>query len=137
VTTTVDPTHWLRRLDPDQWIAAAENELVHCEEALARRAYRPAVTHARRAAGMALNGVLVLQEIARWGRSYMEHITALVTDEGAPDEVRQAAHLLHDTPAAPPQLVTLGKPDLRTHAAAHVIIEWSRSRVRDLRGPPS
>jgi len=55
-----DPTHWLRRFDADEWLLAADTELRHCEETLARRAVRPAVTHARRAAGMAWNAVLVL-----------------------------------------------------------------------------
>lgn len=133
--TTVDPSHWLRRLDPDQWIAAAENELVQCQQALARRAYRPGVTHARRAAGMALNGILFLQEQPSWGRSYMEHVAALVGDDAAPEEVRAAARALHDTPAAPPELVPLGKPDLHTHTAARTIIDWAQARIRALALP--
>ena len=55
----VDPRadHWLWRLDADAWLRAASTELAACEAHLDSR--RTAVTHARRAAGMALNAVLV------------------------------------------------------------------------------
>ena len=43
----------------------------------------------------------------------MEHVVALARDAGAPDDVRAAAELLRDTPPLPPELITLGKPDLR------------------------
>ena len=54
-----DPAHWLHRLTADEWLAAAATELELCAETLERRAFRPGVTHARRAAGMAWNAVLV------------------------------------------------------------------------------
>ena len=97
-----DPYHWLRRLTAPEWLAAADTELAHCQAALSRRAVRPGVTHARRAAGMAVNAVLVVREDPRFGRSYMEHVIALAADAAAPDEVRAAATLLRNTPAAPP-----------------------------------
>jgi hypothetical protein len=124
-----DPTHWLRRLSPAGWLAAADTELTHCQETLARRAVRPGVTHARRAAGMAVNAVLVLAPDDRLGRSYMDHVVALAGDAGAsaPGEVRAAAVLLRDTPAAPPELVTLGRPDMRALEAATRIVQWARS----------
>jgi HEPN domain-containing protein len=133
----IDPTHWLYRLSPDDWLAAADTELRHAEEKLAARSFRPAITHARRAAGMALNAVLVLQENDRWGRSYMDHVVALVDEENAPDDVRAAAQLLREIPPAPPELIRLGKPDHRALDAARRIMMWCRERAGALRSPPS
>ena len=132
-----DPAHWLHRLTPDEWLAAATTELDHCAETLARRAVRPAVTHARRAAGMAWNAVLVLAEEPRFGRSYMEHVIALTGDAGLPDEVRAAAQALRDTPAAPPELITLGKPDMTILQPAQRIVTFAGARVAALRAPAS
>jgi hypothetical protein len=132
--TTRDPAHWLLRLTADEWLAAAETELVHAEAALARRAARPGVTHARRAAGMAWNAVLAAAPDpdgpanARYGRSYMDHVVALASDDGAPDEVRAAAERLRDTAPRPPELVTIGKPDLAPLEAARAIVGYARIR---------
>jgi hypothetical protein len=131
-----DPSHWLHRLTPAEWLAAADTELAHAEEALARRAARPGVTHARRAAGMAWNAVLAAATgddaeaiLARYGRSYMEHVVALAAAEDVPADVRAAAALLRDTPPAPPELVTLGKPDLRVAEAARMIATHARAAL--------
>jgi hypothetical protein len=130
-----DPSHWLHRLTAEEWLAAAETELEQCAAALARRAVRPGVTHARRAAGMALNGLMVLEEHPTWARSYMEHVVALADEALAPEEVRAAARLLRDTPPAPPALISLGRPDLRALEAASQIRTWARERVGALQGP--
>jgi hypothetical protein len=130
-----DPAHWLHRLTADEWLAAAATEIDQCAETLARRAFRPGVTHARRAAGMAWNAVLVLAEDPTFGRSYMEHVLALAQDSGSPDEVRAAAELLRDTPPLPPELITLGKPDLRVLEAARTIAGYAATRVAALRAP--
>jgi hypothetical protein len=130
-----DPAHWLHRLTADEWLAAATTEIDHCAETLERRAFRPGVTHARRAAGMAWNAVLVLAEDPTFGRSYMEHVVALAKDTGSPDEVRAAAELLRDTPPLPPELITLGKPDLRVLEAARRIASYAATRVAALRAP--
>jgi hypothetical protein len=128
-----DPGHWLYRLDAAEWLAAAETELGHAEEKLTRRAVRPGVTHARRAAGMAWNAVLVTASDERYGRSYMDHVVALADapdgDASIPDEVRAAARLLRDTPPVPPELIAIGKPDLAALEAARVIVEFARSRA--------
>jgi HEPN domain-containing protein len=121
-----DPTHWLHRLTAEEWLAAAATELAHAEAALARRAFRPGVTHARRAAGMAWNAVLVAHPDARAGRSYMEHVVALSSDGAVPEEIRAAASRLRDTPARPPELVTLGKPDLSPAHDARAIADHAR-----------
>ena len=125
----IQPDHWLYRLSSADWLAAAETELRHTEEALARRAIRPAVTHARRAAGMAWNAVLVTAFDDRYGRSYMDHVVALANDTAAPDAVREAAQRLRDTPAAPPQLIQLGKADPTALQAARTILEHARTRA--------
>jgi HEPN domain-containing protein len=128
-----DPGHWLHRLDAAEWLAAAETELHHAEEKLTRRAVRPGVTHARRAAGMAWNAVLVTAPDERYGRSYMDHVAALAQasdgDASIPDEVRAAARLLRDTPPVPPELIAIGKPDLTALAAARTIVEFARGRA--------
>jgi hypothetical protein len=132
-----DPGHWLHRLDAGEWLAAAATELAHAEEKLAHRSVRPGLTHARRAAGMAWNAVLVTAPDERYGRSYMEHVVALAQtpDDAAaiPAAVRDAARLLRDTPAAPPQLITIGKPDLSALDAARAIVDFARSLVERAR----
>jgi len=128
-----DPGHWLHRLDAAEWLAAAATELAHCAEKLAQRAVRAGVTHARRAAGMAWNAVLVSAPDERYGRSYMEHVVALAQppdgDTSIPETVRNAARLLRETPAAPPQLITIGKPDVGALEAARTIVEYARTLV--------
>jgi hypothetical protein len=132
-----DPTHWLHRLDAAEWLAAADTELDHAQAALARRATRVGVTHARRAAGMAWNAVLVVAPPSdeRYGRSYMEHVVALAQASdaagGIPDDVRAAARLLRETPPRPPDLVTIGKPDMAPLDAARAIADYARSYVSE------
>lgn len=121
-----DPAHWLHRLTAAEWLAAAETELTHAEAALARRAARPGVTHARRAAGMAWNAVLIAKPDNGAGRSYMEHVVALSENTALPPEIRQAAQRLRDTPAMPPTLITLGRPDLAPAEAARTILDHAR-----------
>jgi hypothetical protein len=129
-----DPAHWLHRLAPAEWLDAAATELEQARAALERRAARPGITHARRAAGMAWNAVLAAAPddaadalVARFGRSYMEHVVALASAEDVPAEVRAAASLLRDTPPAPPELIKLGKPDLAALDAAGVIAVHARA----------
>jgi HEPN domain-containing protein len=129
-----DPDHWLYRLDPAEWLAAAATDLAQGRAALERRAIRPAVTHARRAAGMAANAVLWLEPHPAWGRSYMEHVTALVDDATVPAEVREAARQLRDTPPQAPALVKLGSPDASALDAAQRILDWARAQGSQSRG---
>ncbi|MCG5052607.1 MAG: hypothetical protein KA712_06575 [Myxococcales bacterium] len=126
-------TEWLDRLSAEDWLAAAQNELAHSRAALERRGYRPGITHARRAAGMALNAVLRLAFDASWGRSYMDHVVAIAKDDQLPQVVKVAAQTLVQTPPAPPELVPLGRPDLGTWEAAAEIVGWARNRVQTLR----
>jgi hypothetical protein len=90
--------HWLWRLDARGWLAAARVELEQGRAQASSR--RTAITHARRAAGMALNATLV-EMAARgwpreqcehiWGRSYIDHLRALsVADTHEPFDLEQA-----------------------------------------------
>ncbi len=56
----------------------------------------------------------------------MEHVVALSGDVTLPDEIRAAAQRLRDTPAAPPELLTLGKPDLTPAHDARAILTHAR-----------
>ena len=104
--------HWLFRLDAAAWLRAAAVELAAGDAHLGSR--RTAVTHARRAAGMALNAALCAHAdatgdadaaAARWGRSYVDHLRALAdaaddADRLAPLPPRCAA-LARDLLAVP------------------------------------
>jgi len=76
--------HWLWRLSATDWIEAGQRELEAGHSQVELR--RTAITHARRGAGMALNGVLVHLRstglapeecTTRWGRSYIDHLRVL------------------------------------------------------------
>jgi HEPN domain-containing protein len=92
-----DPTHWLRRFSPDEWISAALGELRRAEEAYKRSDARAGLAGCKRAAGMALNGALLTEPNEAWGRSYVDHVTALSKDEAVPPAVREACKVLLET----------------------------------------
>ena len=123
-----DPDHWLYRLSSDEWLLAAAKELRLAEEALAGKQQRSGVTLARRAAGMAINALLVVQLDERYGRSYMDHLQALAVDESATAGVRDAARGLLKAPLVQ-TLVTLGKGDTSLAAAARTIVDHVRDRL--------
>lgn len=123
-----DPSHWLHRLDADEWLRAADNELKRAEQALAAKQQRPGVAGARRAAGMAWNAVLVGAEDERYGRSYMDHLQALANDERADEPLRAAARQLLEAPLST-NVIPLGKGDTRHADAARAIVEAARRRV--------
>ncbi len=128
-----DPAHWLHRLTAAEWLAAAATELAHAETSVSGRASRAGLAHARRAAGMAWNAVLIDHPDERAGRSYMEHVVALCDDPAVPDGVRDAARELRDASMTRPALVTLAPPgagpDLAKVGAARTIIEHARRVV--------
>jgi len=125
-----DPEHWLYRLTSDEWLSAAENELCSSRTAFLHKQQRPAVAHARRAAGMAWNAVLCLAPDERYGRSYMEHLQALSQDSVVAPELRAAAGRLVAMPLAP-ELVTLGAHGDPSQAdPAALILEYARSLLR-------
>ncbi|HXJ21682.1 MAG TPA: hypothetical protein VMT03_15770 [Polyangia bacterium] len=129
-----DPTHWLHRLTPAEWLSAAATELAHAETASRQRANRAVVAHARRAAGMAWNAVLVDHPDERAGRSYMEHLHLLARE--APAELREAAAVLCESPGGRPALITLKppgeQPERELLRATRVIIDYAARTI----GPP-
>jgi hypothetical protein len=140
----VDPRadHWLWRLDADAWLRAASTELAAGEAHLDSR--RTAVTHARRAAGMALNAVLVTlgdgdpddlePPEQRWGRSYIDHLRALADADDRRAHplcaaTRAAAARLLAIPVMPaPALVQLGRGP---HSAAQQALAAAREILDD------
>lgn len=123
-----DPSHWLHRLDAEEWLLAAQNELARAEDALGRRQHRSGVAGARRAAGMAWNAVLVQKDDAAYGRSYMDHLEAMARDERVPETVRAAAAQLLEAPLAT-DVIPLGKGDTRLAGMARLIVDEARRRV--------
>jgi HEPN domain-containing protein len=119
-----DESHWLFKLAPDEWLRAAMGELKRAEDAYARKNARAGLAGARRAAGMALNGALILQPNDAWGRTYMDHLLALKVDASAPERVREAAAILVDTLLPGGELVSL-----RTAKADENVLEAARDVV--------
>ncbi len=124
----IDPDHWLYRLSAQDWLRAAENELVRAYDALKRKQHRQGVAGARRAAGMAWNAVLVMALDEVYGRSYMDHLKALSEDPAVPETIRAAALQLVQAPLAT-NIVPLGAGDTRFADAARSILEHARQRV--------
>lgn len=122
-----DAAHWLFKLSPDEWIRAGLGELKRAEEAYGQKNARAGLAGARRAAGMALNGALILEPNDAWGRSYVDHLQALVRDRVVPERVREAARLLVDTPlpgGGPTSLVAI-----RTASRDEKVLEAARDLV--------
>jgi HEPN domain-containing protein len=129
VAAPTEPDHWLFRLTAEQWLRAADNELAGAARALSGKQQRAGVTYARRAAGMALNARLCVAFDEAYGRSYMDHLSALQKDATVSTEVREAATRLLAQPLTQ-QLVTLGpKGDLKPAELAGRIIEYARQLV--------
>lgn len=126
-----DESHWLFKLSPDEWIRAATGELRRAEEAYRQKNGRAGLAGARRAAGMALNGALIVAPNEAWGRSYMDHLLALKADldEGLPARVREACAILVDTPL-PGGAFSQGRlVALRSGRADDAVLEAARDVV--------
>lgn len=127
-----DPDHWLYRFTPDEWLAAATNELGAAERALAAKQQRAGVTQARRAAGMAWNAVLCrTTDETGYGRSYMEHLQVLARDPSVPELVQRSARALLDA-SLTQQLVQLGPGDTHLARAAEAILTCAKDRLTPL-----
>jgi len=121
-----DDAHWLFKLSPDEWIRAAMGELRRAEQAYERKNGRAGLAGARRAAGMALNALLIVQPNEAWGRSYMDHLLALRRDEAVatPARVREACAILVETPLPGGELVAI-----RTSTANERVLEAARDVI--------
>ncbi len=102
-----DREHWLLRLSPDEWIQAAIGELERARTSLEGRNAPAAIAGLKRAAGMAINGALIILPNESWGRTYVEHLAALALDEAAPEAVRRAARRLSELQAPGGSMVSL------------------------------
>jgi HEPN domain-containing protein len=127
-----DPAHWLYRLEPPEWLAAAENELAAARRAAEDKQQRAAVAQARRAAGMALNALLWAAPDEAYGRSYMDHLQALARDPAVREDLRQAARRLLEMPLAQ-EIVTIGRGSTTLAEPAALIVEY----VRETLAPPT
>ena len=128
-----DENHWLFKLSPDEWIRAGLSDLKRAEAAYAAKDQRGGLIGAKRAAGMALNGALIVEPQDAWGRTYVEHLGALAKDLTQPARLVEACKLLVDTaPAGPAKLVTLrtSKDSDRVIEAARDVIAHAYAVVR-------
>jgi len=121
---TRDPSDWLRRLSPDEWIRAALSELARAEMAWQKGRLPAGAAGVNRAAGMALNAVLIVEPAHRWGRTYVEHLEALALDPSAPQAVREACRRVLDSRSQSGGVVSLRTPS--THLS---VIEAARDVI--------
>ena len=112
---TRDPSDWLRRYSPNEWIRAALGELRRAKAAYDAGNARAGAAGVKRAAGMALNAALIVEPNDAWGRTYVEHIEALARDEHAPVAVREASRTVLQVDPRSGDVVILRTP--RTHEA--------------------
>lgn len=129
----VDPEHWLYRFTPREWLRASMAELTQAKAAYARKNGRAGLAGCRRAAGVAINALLASEEEidARYGRTYMDHLTALRTETRAVEEVHEAASLLLETPLPGGEIVALRttRGEARMLAAAETVMAWCYGEV--------
>lgn len=130
-----DPDHWLYRLSSEEWLRVARKEEAQADAAMIASSQRKGVANARRAAGMALNAVLVVDFRESWGRSYMDHLKAVVSDENVPKEVQLAAKTLLATPLGGQiltQIGQLGRSQSAVVVAAGKVIDWAERELARL-----
>lgn len=132
-----DENHWLFKLSPDEWVRAGLGELRRAEAAYAAKSGRAGLAGARRAAGMALNGALIVAPNEAWGRSYMEHLLALKADPNV--RVAAAARVLVDTPLPGGEVIALrtASSDERVLEAARDLIAHAYALVKGAGSAPS
>lgn len=131
----IDDRAWLTRLDGRGWVHAG---LAEVSKAADSRDPRAIVAGCKRAAGMALNGYLLVAYDPAWGRSYVEHLRAAALDPRLPEAVRSRAKLIVE--AKPPQAVLV---QLRTRRetddlleATKDLIAWVFAEITRPRSPP-
>ena len=121
-----DSDEWLRRYSPREWVRAAMGELEQARRAYAKRNGRAGLAGCRRAAGVALNGLLATQAAPdpTYGRSFMEHLVGLSNDLTAPELAREGAKLLLQTPLPGGDVIALRTPtsDARALDAAETVM---------------
>lgn len=89
-----DDREALKRRAADERIHDALVELKQAKEHHGRGASAAALTSAKRAAGIALEGALLVAPNRAWGRSHLEHIAAIAYDRSVAPGVSRACHVL-------------------------------------------
>lgn len=131
-----DDRAWLTRLDAVGWVRAGLAEVGKVGSSHDPRAV---VAGCKRAAGMALNGYLLLEFDAAWGRSYVDHLRAAAVDARLPEAVRARAKYVLE--AEPPQATLVQLRSRRTTdelvEATKDIVAWVYAEIVARQGPPS
>ena len=128
-----DEGHWLFKLSPDEWIRAGLADLRRAEAAYHAKNARAGLAGAKRAAGMALNGALIVEPDPAWGRTYVEHLAALAKDTNVPARAAAACRELLEAPVpGQTKLVTLrtASSDERSLEAARDVIAHAYAVVK-------
>lgn len=120
---TRDPSHWLFKFSPDEWIRAAMTEVHRAEDAYKSHNAKGGLAGAKRAAGMALNAALIVEPNEKWGRAYVDHVMALSRDESVPEAVRKACKVLLETHAGGVVVI------LRSPRSDEIVLEAARDLV--------
>lgn len=131
-----DPNNydWLYRYTPTEWIRASLTELSKARSGAAQRDAVGLLAGCRRAAGVAINGMLALERPPdpRFGRTYMEHLAGLAADDQAPSEARTAAEKLLHEPLptnGPVVFLRTSKRDDAMLDAAHTVMAHAYAMV--------
>jgi hypothetical protein len=126
-----DPKDWLRKMSPAEWVTAALAEARRAERAYKERQAKAGLASARRAAGMALNAVLLVEPQTGWGRSFVDHLRGLLSDDQAPTAVRASCKYLLDTQPPGPGVITLRSTsvDAKVVEAAKDVIAHAYARA--------
>jgi hypothetical protein len=127
-----DENDWLRKYSPAEWIRAALGELKRAQAAYDARSVRAGMAGCKRAAGMALNAVLLVEPREGWGRTYVEHVEALAKDPTVPEAVREACGRVLGAGAGGVTIVPLRTKasDTRVLDAAHDVIAHAYAVLR-------
>jgi HEPN domain-containing protein len=135
-TGVIDDDSWLTRYSAQGWIERALQELSLAQRAFADRQPPSAAAALKRAAGMALNGALRVVPRNDWGRSYVEHLKALVGDDSVPSAVATAARTLLDFAPQPGAIAFLRTPaqDERLLDAARTVMAHAYAIVNGSAG---
>jgi len=142
----LDPEAWLLRHGAEDWIRMSLRELERASGAFAAHNAPAAAAALKRAAGMALNGALVVARRPEWGRSYVDHLRALREDPQAPREVQQAAEAIlgfAPAPGSPVMLRTTAREQQLLEAArivmahCYAVVHGGVGRKADAPGSPS
>ncbi len=106
-------------------------ELRGAEQAYSNRNMRGGLLGAKRAAGMALRGVLTAEPNPSYGRNYVQHLAGLAVDASAPDAVRASASRLHAAVPSTVSLVMLRAPASNEHLleAARDVMAHAYARI--------